>query len=252
MRELVFDLPHRELTGLTAGVEARVLAWLAARTPAWVGPDHLTTLGLLGSLLAGFGYALSARDLQWLHAVNLALALNWLGDSLDGTLARFRRCERPHYGFYLDHMTDAFGVVFLLGGLALSGHVAAPLALAVLLAYLLLSIHIALAACSLGRFRISWGPVGGTELRLLLVGANLALLRWPVAPVLGRPYRLFDVLGVLGLLGILAALLAGVGRSTLELWRRERVDYPVAPAGSRMAWPRSRPSSSRLRHSPPP
>ena len=91
-----------------------------------------------------------------------------------------------------------------------------------LVAYLLLSVHIALSACAEGRFRISSGPIGGTELRLLLVAANLALLRWPVTPVLGRPYRLFDLLGFLGLSGIGAALLAGVTRSTLELWRRER------------------------------
>jgi phosphatidylglycerophosphate synthase len=218
-----FEEAKRELAGLTASVEKRVLLWLAARMPAWVTSDHLTALGLVATLLAGAAYALSGSDPRWLHLVNLSLVLNWFGDSLDGTLARYRGRTRPRYGFYVDHMVDAFGALFLLGGLALSGHAAPGLAAGLLIAYYLLSIHISLATYTLGTFKISYGPFGGTELRLMMMAGNLALLRWPVVPVLGRSYRLFDVLGALGILGIAAALLVYTVRSTARLYRMERV-----------------------------
>jgi phosphatidylglycerophosphate synthase len=220
---------RRELAGLTAPLERRVLAWLAARVPAAVHPDHLTGLGLLAMVAAGAAYAASARGPWLLHAVNLCLVLNWLGDSLDGTLARYRKRTRPRYGFYVDHMVDAVGALCLLGGLALSGQMSAGLAAAVLLAYDLLAIHMYLATYALGTFKLSFGPFGGTELRILLAAANLALLRWPVVPLLGREYRLFDVLGAFGLLGILAAVAAATVRTTLELNRLERL--PDGPAG---------------------
>jgi phosphatidylglycerophosphate synthase len=217
-----FSEARRELSGITADVEKRVLLWLAARMPVRVTPDHLTALGLLATLLAGAAYALSAGDSRWLHVVNLCLVLNWFGDSLDGTLARYRARTRPRYGFYVDHMADALGALFLLGGLALSGFVGVVLAAGLLLAYYLLSIHIYLATYTLGTFKISYGPFGGTELRLLLLAGNLALLRWPVVPVLGRPYRLFDLLGVLGILGIVVALAVHVVRCTVRLYVMER------------------------------
>ena len=142
MEDSAFREARRELAGLTAGLEKKVLAWLAARMPAWVGSDHLTALGLLATLLGGAFYALSGHDPRCLHLVNLCLAVNWFGDSLDGTLARHRRRQRPRYGFYVDHMVDALGALFILGGLALSGHMGAGVVAAFLIAYYLLCIHI--------------------------------------------------------------------------------------------------------------
>ena len=115
------------------------------------------------------------------------------------------------------------GALFLLGGLALSGYVTPWVAAGLLIAYYLLSIHIYLTTYTLGSFKISYGPVGGTELRLLMMAGNFALLRWPVVPLLGRPYKLFDLLGALGILGITSALLVYTVRSTLRLYRMERV-----------------------------
>src|SRR5512134_1358393 len=112
--------PQREHRSLTAAAEKRLLVWLAGRMPAVVNSDHLTALGLLGNALAGLGYALAGREPAWLHFVNLSLLLNWFGDSLDGTLARVRNRLRPRYGFYVDHLVDAFGALFLLTGLAAS------------------------------------------------------------------------------------------------------------------------------------
>jgi phosphatidylglycerophosphate synthase len=151
-----FKEAKRELHGLTAGVEKRVLLWLAARTPAGIGPDHLTLLGLVAMAIAGAAYARSGVNAAWLHVVNACLFLNWLGDSLDGTLARFRNRLRPRYGFFVDHMVDAYGALFVLGGLGVSGLMSERIAAALLIAYLLLHVNIYLATYTLGTFKISF------------------------------------------------------------------------------------------------
>jgi phosphatidylglycerophosphate synthase len=223
MTTAVLTQPRRELTSLTAEPERRALLFLAARVPAAVGPDHLTALGLAAMLAAGAAYALSARWPLLLLAVNALLVLNWLGDSLDGTLARYRQRTRPRYGFYVDHMVDALGALGLLLGLAASGWMTPWLALALLLAYLLLSVNIALAACSRGTFKISYGPFGGTELRILLALANTAVWLWPQVVVGGRAVMAFDVMGGLALLGLVAALLRSIVQNTCALYALERL-----------------------------
>jgi phosphatidylglycerophosphate synthase len=223
MTTAVLTQPRRELTSLTAEPERRALLFLAARVPAAVGPDHLTALGLVAMLAAGAAYALSARWPLLLLAVNALLVLNWLGDSLDGTLARYRQRTRPRYGFYVDHMVDALGALGLLLGLAASGWMTPWLALALLLAYLLLSVNIALAACSRGTFKISYGPFGGTELRILLALANTAVWLWPQVVVGGRAVMAFDVMGGLALLGLVTALARSTVQNTCALYALERL-----------------------------
>jgi phosphatidylglycerophosphate synthase len=223
MTTAVLTQPRRELTSLTAEPERRALLFLAARVPAAVGPDHLTALGLVAMLAAGAAYALSARWPLLLLAVNALLVLNWLGDSLDGTLARYRQRTRPRYGFYVDHMVDALGALSLLLGLAASGWMTAWLAVALLLAYLLLSVNIALAACSRGTFKISYGPFGGTELRILLALANTAVWLWPQVVVGGRAVMAFDVMGGLALLGLVAALVRSTVQNACALYALERL-----------------------------
>ena len=223
MTTAVLTQPRRELTSLTAEPERRLLLFLAARVPAVVGPDHLTALGLFAMLAAGAAYALSARWPLLLLAVNALLVLNWLGDSLDGTLARYRQRTRPRYGFYVDHMVDALGATGLLLGLAASGWMTPWLAVALLLAYLLLSVNIALAACSRGTFKISYGPFGGTELRILLALANTAVWLWPQVVVGGRAVMAFDVMGGLALLGVVAALARSAVQNTCALYALERL-----------------------------
>ena len=215
--------PTRELRSLTAEPERRLLLFLAARVPAAIGPDHLTALGLGAMLAAGACYALSARWPVLLLAVNVALLLNWAGDSLDGTLARYRQRQRPRYGFYVDHIVDAFGALFVLLGMAASGWASPWLAVALLVAYLLLSVNIALAACSRGTFKISYGPFGGTELRILLAAANAAVWLWPQILVAGHSVRLFDVAAGAALLGVTAALLRSTVQNTRALYELERL-----------------------------
>jgi phosphatidylglycerophosphate synthase len=185
----------------------------------------MTVLGLLSMLGGGVAYALTPHDLRWLHGVNLGLVLNWLGDSLDGTLARLRRQPRPRYGFYVDHCVDALGATALLSGLAVSGLAHPAVAGALLVAYLLMSVEIALAAHVTGAFRISRGPVGGTELRLLLASANLLALVWPRVRLAGFELGFFDVVAAPAAAAVLALALAsglGTGRR-LDAEDRERL-----------------------------
>src|SRR5262249_21612191 len=154
----------------------------------------------------GVAYALASRASLWLHVVNLCLVANWFGDSLDGTLARYRQRLRPRYGFYVDHMVDAFGALFLLGGLALSGLMSPILALGLLVAYLLLWVEIALSTHTLGTFRMSFGLFGGTELRILLALANVAVATWPQVHGPWGTWRVFDLIGAVGIAGIAVTL----------------------------------------------
>lgn len=208
----------------TAPLEKSVLTWMAKRTPAWINSDHLTLLGFVAQLLAGGGYALSRWNKYGLLLVVVALALNWLGDSLDGTLARFRDQQRPRYGFYVDHMVDSFGALALMGGLAISGYMHPYVAIGLLVAFFLMSIQSYLATYTLGEFRLSFWKFGPTELRILLAVGSIALFfRGPYAHIAGRPFRLFDVGGVIGIAGMLLMLLAATIMNTLRLYREERI-----------------------------
>ena len=214
---------RREQGAWTTRLEKRVLAWLARAMPDVVGPDHLTVLGFAGMLLTGAAYALSGRNPLFLHAANLGLLVNWFGDSLDGTLARHRGRLRPRYGFYVDHVIDAFGATAVLGGLAASRLMAPGIAACLLVTYLLFSVHLYLQTHVLGRFRMSVAGVGGTELRMALAVMNLAALAWPVLQVGGATVRLLDAVGALGAVGLAVALVASVASTTRELYRLERV-----------------------------
>ena len=205
---------------LAAG-EKKTLFWLAERTPAGINSDHLTALGFAGQLAAGVFYALSRWNRYYLLAVIACLAVNWLGDSLDGTLARVRQQQRPRYGFYVDHMVDGFGAVAMMGGLAFSGYMHPWIAIGLLVGFLVLSIQSYLATYTLGEFHLSFWNFGPTELRLLLAVGNLALLRWPV--VLHHHYRLFDIGGAIGLAGITLMVIFFTIKNGYRLYCEERI-----------------------------
>lgn len=220
----LFRNAERRQESMLARGERRALYHLAERTPDWINPDHLTMLGLVAQVGAGAGYALANRSRYGLLAAVAALVLNWLGDSLDGTLARYRQKQRPRYGFYVDHMVDSFGAVALLGGLALSGYMHPYIAVGLLIAFLLLSIQSYLATYAVGEFRLSFWSFGPTELRLLLVAGNVALfIRGPIAYVFGRPYRLFDVGGAIGLVGMVLMLIVWTATNARRLYKEERI-----------------------------
>jgi len=218
-RATYFKNAQRMQNSILAAAEKRVLIWMAERTPEWINSDHLSVLGFAAQILAGASYARASTSRGWLLAVIVFLALNWLGDSLDGTLARVRQKQRPRYGFYVDHILDSFGSLALMGGLALSGYMHPYIAIGLLVGFLLLSIQSYLATYTLGEFRLSFWSFGPTELRILLVAGNLALFRWPV--VWRQHYRLFDVGGAIGLAGMAAMLIFFTARNVGRLYREE-------------------------------
>ena len=207
LSESGFRESRRELTSVLAPIERRCLIWIAERLPLVITPDHLTLLALLSLVSAGACYALAP---VWPAAPSLVvacLALNWFGDSLDGTVARVRRQPRPRYGFYVDHVVDAVGAASLLGGLALSGFMTPVVALALLSAYLLLCVEVFLASQTIGTFTMSYFRIGPTELRILLAIGTLALYAHPAPVIGGRPIRLFDLGGAVGACGLIVAFL---------------------------------------------
>jgi archaetidylinositol phosphate synthase len=206
-----------------AAAEKKTLVWLAVRTPRWINSDHLTLLGFAAQCLAGVCYAFARWNRYTLLLGIVFLALNWLGDSLDGTLARVRNCQRPRYGFYVDHIIDTFAAFFLMGGLALSGYIHPAIAFGMLTAFLMLSIEAYLATYTLGQFQLSYWKFGPTEIRLLLAAGNLALLRWPTVKVLGRPLRLLDFGGAIGIGGMALMLVVSAIKHTGTLYREEKI-----------------------------
>jgi len=204
-----------------ATAEKRALIWIAERLPGWVSSDQLTVLGFAAQVATGVCYALSGKDRRMLLAAIACLAVNWFGDSLDGTHARVRQRQRPRYGFYVDHIIDSIGAVAMMGGLALSGFMHPVIAIGLLIAFLLLSIQSYLATYTLGEFHLSLWHFGPTELRLLLALGNLALFRW--AWVIHGRYRLFDIGGAIGLVGMAAMLIAVTLKNTVRLYREEKI-----------------------------
>jgi archaetidylinositol phosphate synthase len=218
---------------LVAGVEKRALLWIAERTPDWLNSDHLTFLGFVAQCMAGVCYVLA----RWYPSAVLwcigCLALNWLGDSLDGTIARVRNCQRPRYGFYVDHIADSVASLFLMGGLALSGFVRPAVAIGLLIAFLMLSIESYLATYTVGRFQMSHWKFVPTELRILLAAGNLALFHDPAVTVLGTHYRLFDFGGAIGIGGMASMFVVAAVRHIRQLYKEEDYHTGATLTGSR-------------------
>jgi archaetidylinositol phosphate synthase len=220
---LVFKNARRKQESIVAPIERACLNYFAARVPARIGPDHLTMLGLAAQFLAGVCYGFAGRWPGALLLANVFIALNWFGDSLDGTLARFRNQQRPRFGFYVDHMADTFGAIFLIAGLAASGYVSERIATGMLVAFLLLSVNAYLATYTIGTFQLSYFKLSPTEVRLLLVIANVAAFYRPTVHLLGRPHLLFDVGGAAGTAAMIALVVFSSIRNTMKLYRMERI-----------------------------
>lgn len=208
-------------TAMTAELEKRLLVWMAGRTPAFITPDHLTVVGLGSLLCAGAAYALASADARSLWLVNFFLVLNWLGDSLDGTLARVRNQQRPRYGFYVDHIADTFGALALMAGLGFSGYVHWPVAAGMLVCFYALSIETYLATYTLGRFHLSHGGLGPTEIRILLAVGNAAAYINPYSAIAGGRHLLFDVAGVLAIAAMASMVLAAAVSHAAALYCEE-------------------------------
>jgi archaetidylinositol phosphate synthase len=216
----------REPNFLLARHEKRVLTAIARRLPRWILPDDLTALGVATAIGICIAYQATNADRTWLWVASALLVVHWLGDSLDGTLARVRGIERPRYGYYLDHLVDAISTACIGIGLGLSPFMLLSTGALIVVAYLMLSINVYLESYALGRFSIGYGRIGPTEVRVILIALNLALalgagLDFKLA---GIGLTAFDVVG-LGVAGVMCALL--VGRAIANL-RRLRRDEPAA------------------------
>ncbi|MCA9756069.1 MAG: CDP-alcohol phosphatidyltransferase family protein [Candidatus Eisenbacteria bacterium] len=224
---------ERKNKALLAEPEKRVLRWVAARLPQSITPDHLTLLALFGAALTAAGYTLANHAEGYLWLASAGLVVHWFGDSLDGTLARVRKIERPKYGFYVDHLADGVATAMIGLGLGFSPYMLLAVGLAIVVGYLILSINIYLETITQATFRFDYGVVGPTEARILLILLNTAALligpnEFSVPSITGRPLVMtpFDIVGIAGSLGMVALL----GR---RLRRNLRVLGELEPAGGR-------------------
>ena len=173
--------------------------------------------------MAGVCYYLARFNPLALIGAVVCLGINWFGDSLDGTLARVRDQQRPRYGFYVDHMVDSFGAILLIGGMGLSGYMSGTIAMALIIAYFLLSIEIYLATYTVGVFRLSFGVWGPTELRIVLAFGTLVLFKKPIVSIGDTKYLLCDVGGVVAIAGMTIFAIYSTIRNTIRLYREERL-----------------------------
>jgi archaetidylinositol phosphate synthase len=212
----------REHGSVLAAAEKRLLIWIAHRLPARVNSDHLTALGAVAMVGAGAAFAGAAFDRRTLALVPVMLAINWFGDSLDGTVARVRGHQRPRYGYYLDHAVDLVNSTALFVGMAFSGLMHPLLGLSLLLGYVLLCAESFLATHAVGIFRISFSGIGPTELRILLsIGAFVAMAKPVVNPFGLGSVPLFDLSAVIALAGMVFVFAASVWRNARALYRLE-------------------------------
>jgi archaetidylinositol phosphate synthase len=210
----------REHTSVLAESEKRLLVRMAGGLPAWVNSDHLTSLGAIA--MFGVGACFWAGGTALWFVIPL-LAVNWFGDSLDGTLARVRNRQRPRYGYYVDHVLDAVGFAALFGGLMLGGHMSLTMGLAFLAAYYLLVVEISLATHARGTFKLAFLKIGPTELRILLSMGTLQLMRSDLVSIAGHKWLLFDTGGAVAIAGFLIAFVAGAVRNGVALYNEERL-----------------------------
>jgi archaetidylinositol phosphate synthase len=218
---------EREPNFLLARFERRFLPWAAGRLPRWILPDDMTALGVAAALGVCGAYQLSNQGRGWLWVASGLLVLQWVGDSLDGTLARVRGIQRPKYGYYLDHMVDALATAAIGLGLGLSPFMLLSIGALIVVGYLILSINVYLESMAFGRFRLGYGLLGPTEIRVVLILLNAAL-----ALGLGLDFRLlelnltvFDVIG----LGIVAVMLVLLSARVFSNLRQLAKEEPSAP-----------------------
>ena len=227
----------REHRSLLASVERQLLIAIARRLPPWISSDQLTLLGLVSMPAAGLAFA-AVRSTPWNAALfALALAANWFGDSLDGTLARVRQQPRPNYGYYVDHVIDLGGTAALIAGVAASGLLHPSIAIAMLAAYLLVSAETYLATHAVGVFRLSFGGIGPTELRILLAAGAVYVSRHPWVDVAGRRVLLLDVSALIATIGLVIVFIVSAIRTTRTLYLAEPLPNAGAAAPQAMRQP---------------
>ena len=196
-------------TSFINGLEKKALIWIAKRLPRWVTSDMLTAVGTLGALVVAIGFALSGRSIQWLWLSSAGLVVNWFGDSLDGTLARVRNCQRPIYGYYVDHTVDCVNEGLMFIGAGLSPFLHLEFALLAFAIYLVLTINVSINAHLKGEFRLTYIKLGPTEFRLIIIIANTLLIAIPALTAICHSYTLFGHFITMRILDYVAVVIIG-------------------------------------------
>lgn len=197
-------------TSILNKYEKKALVWMAERMPSWVNSDMLTFVGFLGACVMATGYALSNVNLMWLWLSNLGLFINWFGDSMDGSLARVRGIQRKTYGFFIDHNVDVINETIMFIGVGASPLVNMSFAMLALVAYFMLSVYVYIDCHLKGEMRLTYGGLGPTEFRLLLVIVNTLFMYIPWFSEWKRPVTLFHndfMVGIFDYITVAAALL---------------------------------------------
>lgn len=220
MAEMSDIKQHKRVNQMLLGpLERPALQWMAAHSPAWVTPDFLTGLGVVGSLMCFGGYWLSGGSKWWLLLACAGFFVNWVGDSLDGTLARYRKIERPKFGFYIDHTVDAVTEFLTIIGIGMSPYLRLDIAAFAMIGYLLMSVHVYVRTCVDGVFKISYGTFGPTEMRVIIVLVNIAIMAaegWFLTPIAGG-FLPFDVIGIVLAVAMSAVFLVTSGQHAVRL-----------------------------------
>lgn len=222
------DKPHRRINLILLGpLERRILPWMANRLPHWVTPDHMTYLGRYSAVLVGFAYWLTVASYDWLWLASAGLLLNWVGDSLDGTLARVRHIERERYGFFVDHYSDTIAVSFICLGMGLSPVMDVRIALALMVAYFAMMTLVYLVTLSRDVFKISFAGVGPTEVRLVIIACNTIVwfTKNPPLTIAGMSRTLFDWMGIASTAVLVATYLVS---AEVERRKLNKLDPPPA------------------------
>ncbi|MBN2048429.1 MAG: CDP-alcohol phosphatidyltransferase family protein [Anaerolineaceae bacterium] len=237
--------PHeRIMNHLLAPLERPAIDWLVRRMPLWVTSDLLTWIGIFASVVIFVGYSLTVFHKGFLWLASFGFILNWFGDSLDGNIARYRRLERPRYGFFLDHTVDSVSEALVFLGLGLSPYFSFEIAQFLLIGYLMLSIYVYITTYVKGEFQLSYAKLGPTEMRAIGIILNTLIFfffqdDWRFT-VFGRDYTYFDpVAMILAIAEIVAYLVSMIRQASAlqkldearlrERYAEEGLEYPEPP-----------------------
>jgi phosphatidylglycerophosphate synthase len=223
---------HKRVNDILLGpIERPALQWLAAHAPRWMTPDKLTAIGTAGAFLIFFSYLATRISPAFLWLANLGFLINWYGDSLDGTLARYRKIQRPKYGFFIDHTVDAFNEMLVVLGLGLSIYVTFSVASVALIGYLMLSVYVYVRTFVDGVFQISYGKLGPTEVRVIIVALNTAMFFVGVRKV-SLPFGEFTVYDIPVAFIALVLIVIFVVSSWTKARELAAIDQPPAPGSA--------------------
>lgn len=185
--------------------ERRFIDWAVPKIPEPVGSHHLTMLTLVWTvLMVVFGLLADDRPV-WLHAMSVLVFLQWLTDSLDGSLGKYRKQGLVKWGFFADHLLD----LLFAGSIVIAYSFMVEVWWLRLCFMVLLLITCATMAVSFlsfaatNRFQIAYYGVGPTEIRIAYIALNTlvyfvgtTVFSWGVPVVLALNIAAFTVLAV--------------------------------------------------------